>query len=174
MKLLEGLRGRVGALREGEDHLGVDAHLRVGALDSVLGEQLLVVEDDPVVDSDHGAVADRVVVRGDRRVALRVVAHVDEHLRGALRDDDLVEERARSRALLVDVDAFGVAAVGVADRIGAALGDPGEERLGSERPVGRAGGGEAISSYSAHTILRRRSEPAVSVDHVIVLLVGIA
>ena len=51
-----------------------------------------------------GAVPDRVVVRGDRRVALRVVADVDERLRRVGRDASCVEERARAGALLVHGD----------------------------------------------------------------------
>ena len=51
---------------EREDRLGVDGHL-ARARACVAVEQLVVVDDDPVVDSDHRAVTDRVVVRGDRR-----------------------------------------------------------------------------------------------------------
>ena len=70
----------LGVLGEREDRLGVDGHLRLGALEAVAREDLLVVDDDPVVDPDDRAVPDRVVVRLDRGMALRVVAHVDEHL----------------------------------------------------------------------------------------------
>ena len=70
-----------GQLDEREDRLGVDGHLGLGAPDRVLGEDLLVVDDDPVVDPDDGAVPDRVVVREERGVALGVVAHVHQRLR---------------------------------------------------------------------------------------------
>ena len=56
-------------------------------------EELVVVEDDPVVDPDDRAVPDRMVVGSDRRVALRVVAHVHEQLVGAVRHRDALEEQ---------------------------------------------------------------------------------
>ena len=114
-------------------------------------EQLVVVQDDPVVDPDDRPVADRVVVGGDRRVALRVVADVDEELGGRLRHGDPLEELARGRALLRH-DRIGVvrAAVGVADGVGAALGDPGQQRLRRERPVDGAARGKAVSRDAAH------------------------
>ena len=85
VQLLERLGAALGVLGEGEDRLGVDGHLRMRALEAVAGEDLLVVDDDPVVDPDDRAVPDRVVVRLDRRMALRVVANVHEHLRGRRR-----------------------------------------------------------------------------------------
>ena len=103
VQLLERRRGRcLGVLREREDRLGVDGHLRLRALEAVAGEDLVVVLDDPVVDPDDGAVPDRVVVRLDRRVALRVVADVDEHLVAAVGNVQLVEQLARAGALLDD------------------------------------------------------------------------
>ena len=81
MQLLERLARDAVLVHEREDRLRVDGHLRLLALETVPGEDLLVVEDDPVVDADHGAVPDGVVVGGDSRMALRVVAHVDESLR---------------------------------------------------------------------------------------------
>ncbi len=90
-QLLEHRRHRAVRLDEREDHLRVDGHLGLVTLDAVACEELLVVRDDPVVDARHGAVADGVVVRGDRRVALRVVADVDEHLPGSGGHDDGVE-----------------------------------------------------------------------------------
>ena len=69
-----------------------------GALDAVRGEQRVVVLDDAVVDADDGAVADRVVVRLDLGVALRVVADVDQRLDAVAGTRDLVEERARAGA----------------------------------------------------------------------------
>src|SRR5205085_10969568 len=77
-QLLKRTGASLRVLGEREDRLGVDGHLGLGALDAVAVEDLLVVEDDPVVDADDGAVADRVVVRLDRRVALRIVADVEQ------------------------------------------------------------------------------------------------
>ena len=90
-------------LHEREDCLGVDGHPRRGPLETVLREDLLVVLDDPVVDPDDRAVADRMVVRIQRRMALGVVADVHEYLGRALRDRDLVEQLARAGAALVHV-----------------------------------------------------------------------
>ena len=89
---------------EREDRLGVDRHLRLRAREAVPGEQLVVVDDDPVVHARHVAVTDRMVVGGDRGVALRVVAHVHEHLRRVRGDDDRLEERAGAGLLLVHLE----------------------------------------------------------------------
>ena len=43
------------------------------------------------------------------------------------------------------------AAVGVPDRVGAALGDAGEQRLGRKRPLDARSGREAVSGDSAHS-----------------------
>ena len=123
------------SLGEREDRLGVDRHLRLGALEAVPFDQLVVVDDDPVVHADDGAVADRMVVGLDPGVALRVVAHVDQGLARAGREDDLLEQSAGAGALLVDRRLARAAPVGVPDGVGAALGDPGEQGLGRERPV---------------------------------------
>ena len=56
----------------------------------------------PLWIADDRAVTDRVVVGGDLRVALRVVADVEEHLARIGRDRDPVEDGARAGALLVD------------------------------------------------------------------------
>jgi hypothetical protein len=88
-------------LDEGEDRFGVDRHLGLVALEAVLGEDLLVVGDDPVVDPDDAAVANRVVVGGQGGVPLRVVPDVHEELGGGLWDTDEVEELTRPGALLV-------------------------------------------------------------------------
>src|SRR5207249_4179493 len=69
-QLLQRPGGAVERLRQREDRLRVDRHLRLGALEAVLEHQFVVVEDDPVVDADHGTVADRMVVGLDPRVAL--------------------------------------------------------------------------------------------------------
>ena len=54
--------------------------IRPGARAGVAVEQRVVVDDDPVVDPDDRPVADGMVVGRDRRVALRVVADVDQQL----------------------------------------------------------------------------------------------
>ena len=94
-----------------------------------------------------------VVVRLDVRVALREVAHVDERLRRAGRDGELVQERARTAAQLRHARSTLRAAMGVPDGVRAALGDPGEKRLGSERPVDGRLRIEAESGYAAHELL---------------------
>ena len=84
------------ALGEREDDLGVDGRVGLGAGDPVLREELVVVLDDPVVDPDDRAVPDRVVVRGEARMTLRVVADVDEELGRVLGHADPLEQRGRS------------------------------------------------------------------------------
>ncbi len=121
-------------LDEREDHLRVHGHLGLVPHEIVTAEELVVIGDDPVVDPGHAAVADGMVVRGDRRVALRVVADVNENLAGALGDDHGVEQCARAGLLLAHLERA-VGAVCVADRVGAALRDTREQRLGGQRPV---------------------------------------
>jgi hypothetical protein len=151
----EGARVVVRVGGEAEDRLGVDGHPRLAAGAAVRGEQLVVVQDDPIVDADDRPVPDGVVVRGDRRVALGVVADMDEELGGRLGHVDALEELARRGALLRD-DRIGVvgAAVGIADGVGAPLGDPGHQRLRRERPVDRAARGKAVSRDAAHGVLK--------------------
>jgi hypothetical protein len=122
----------------------------MGALDPVRVEQLVVVDDDPVVNADHRPVADRVVVRLDTRMALGVVAHVQQHLAGLGGERDSCEEGARARPLLCDRDPAGARAIGVTDRVGAALGDAGEQGLSRQRPVDARRRTEAVSGDSAH------------------------
>jgi hypothetical protein len=138
-------------LDEREDHLGVDGHLRLVPLDVVEDDQLLVVDDDPVVDPDDGAVADRVVVGVDPGVALRVVANVDERLGRLRRQRDLVEQLTGAAALLADGHHPAGAAVGVPDRVRASLGDPRQESLGHQRPVEAASWTEAESGDTTHS-----------------------
>ena len=121
-------------LHEREDRLGVDRHLRLRALDPVPREELVVVGDDAVVDADDRAVTDGMVVGLDVRVALREIADVDQRLQRVGGHLELVEERARAATKLGDTRAA-LTAMGVPDCVGAALGDAGEERLRSERPV---------------------------------------
>jgi hypothetical protein len=98
----------------------------------VLVEEQIVVGDDPVVHADHGSVTDGVVVGGEAGMALResrtwtssCVASSGTWIRsssaggpGAL----LVQRHGRARA-----------AEGVPDGVGAALGDSGQQRAGSD------------------------------------------
>jgi hypothetical protein len=85
-KLLERLAARTERVGQGENRRSVDGHLRVIALEAMHLEDLVVVDDDPVVDPDHLAVADGVVVGLDRRMPLGVVAHVDQDLGRVLWD----------------------------------------------------------------------------------------
>ena len=148
----------------GEDHLGVDGHLGLGALEAVPRHQLVVVQDRAVVDAGDRAVTDRVVVRGDLRMALRVVADVQEDLVRIGRDRDLVEDGARAGLLLVDGQRASGGAEGVPDRVGAALGDRGQQRLGSARPVDAALRTDAVSRNATHwplpsIVVRRSGNP---------------
>ena len=83
-------------------------------------------------------------------MALGVVADVDENLGRTRRKHDLVEQSARARALLVDLDRPARAAVRVPDRVGAAFCDPRQERLRSERPLHGAGAAQAVSGDATH------------------------
>ena len=114
-------------------------------------EQIVVVEDDPVVDPDDRAVPYRMVVRRDRRMALRVVPHMYERLRRGCRNADAFQELARAGLLLVHRD-LGVAgiAIRVSDRIRAPLRDSGQERLRTKRPVDARLRAEAVSGDPAH------------------------
>src|SRR5438128_284954 len=159
--LLERLRAALGMLGESEDRLRVDRHLRMRALETVPLEDLLVVEDDPVVDAHDGAVTDGVVVRLDRRMALRVVANVDQRLARLERKLEALEQGARARPLLVAADAAVAGrAVGVARRVGAALGDSCEEGLRGERAVDARLRAQAVSGDATHddVILRTSSD----------------
>jgi hypothetical protein len=148
-QLLKRLGTAVRALGEREDRGGVDRHLGLGVDKAVPGEDLFVVRDDPVVDPDHAPVPDGVVVRLDRGVALGVVANVDEHLGGVVGDADAIEERTGTGALLANRDAP-ARAVGIADGVGATLGDSRQQSLGGERAVEVAVRVEVVSGDSAH------------------------
>src|SRR5439155_20811975 len=100
----EGVGRPVGVGGVGEYRRGIDRHSRLAPGTIVVGEQLVVVVDDPVVDADDGAVANRVVVGLDRRVALRIVADVDEDLGRAPWDGHVLDQRARAGPLLVHRD----------------------------------------------------------------------
>src|SRR5215207_1433615 len=115
-------------------------------------EDLLVVQDDAVVDADEAPVADGMVVGLDRRVALGVVAHVDERLRGLGRHRDLIHEGAGAGALLVDVDRSVGPSDRVANGVGATLGDRRQQRLGSQSPRDVTRGIQAVSGNSTHML----------------------
>src|SRR4029079_13364278 len=100
-------------------------HLRSGALEAVLGEDLLVVANDPVVDPDQRPVTDRMVVGLEAGMALGVVAHVNKGLSRERRNPDRVEEPARARALLVDRELDVGPAVAVTGGVGSPFGDRG-------------------------------------------------
>ncbi len=91
-QILERAGVRAGVGRQREDRLRVDGHprLRAGAVE--LAEDLVVVDDDPVVDPDDRPVADGMVVGRDRRVPFRVVTHVDERVGGCLGNVDPLEQ----------------------------------------------------------------------------------
>ena len=122
--------------------------------DRVPGEDLLVVDDDPVVDPDDGAVPDRVIVGENGGVALGVVTDVHQGVRRIGGQLDRVEECRRAGALLVDRHVRACAAVGVADRVCTALCDPREQRLGCKGAIDGGGSVEAVSGYSAHQRIR--------------------
>jgi hypothetical protein len=95
-----------------------------------------------------------MVVGLDPRMALRVVAHVDKRLGCVRREEELLEELAGPGALLVDLNVEAWAGVRIADCVGAALGDPRKERLGSERFLHGTGGAQAVSGDATHFFLQ--------------------
>jgi hypothetical protein len=109
------------------------------------------------VDADHRTVADGVVVRLERGVALRVVADVHERLAGIRRHADRIQKLARSSALLVHGQGHLGAAVAVADRVGASSGDSREEGLSSKGAIDPALDAQAISGDTAQNAARLRS-----------------
>ena len=118
------------------------------------GEDLLVVDDDPVVDPDDGAVPDRMVVGEDGGVALGVVTHVHQGLGRVGGQLDRVEQCRGAGALLVNRHVRADATVGVTDRVCTALCDPREQRLGCKGAVDGGGSVKAVSGYSAHQRIR--------------------
>ena len=82
----------------------IESNLRLGARNPKPAEELVVVADDPVVHADDVAVPDRMVVGGQARMSLGVVADVHEQLRCIGRDVNTLEERGRAGALLVHAD----------------------------------------------------------------------
>ena len=95
-----------------------------------------------------------MVVGDDRGVALRVVANVNEGLGGAGRQLESVEEGGRTGSLLVDRDLLPRTSVGVADGVGTALGDAGQQRLRGKRPIDTGIGVQTVSRDTAHQEIR--------------------
>src|SRR6476659_7850335 len=91
-----------------------------------------------------------MVVGLDPRMALRVVAHVDEYFVDALRQHHLLEQGAGAGPLLVDRDPTAGRYVRVPDSVGAALGDSGEQCLRRERSLDVTGRAQAVSGDSTH------------------------
>ena len=155
---LERLRIVVGVRSESEDGLGVDGHARLGPRARMLGKQLVVVLDPPVVDTDDGAVPDRMVVRSRGRVALGEVAHVHEQLVRSVRHRYALEQ-LRRRGLLLDDDERRAGArrlgIRVSDCVGSSLGDRGQQCLRGQCSIEARVGGEGISGDSAHDLIVR-------------------
>ena len=150
VQLLEGKRAVSLGFHQGEDDLRVDGHVRFGTVEAPLREELLVVLDDAVVDPDDGAVADGMIVGREGRVALRVVAYVDEHLTGLVRNAHRPEQLTGAGALLGDLEVEAGAAVRVSDRVRATLGDCRQESLRRESAIDAALAIQAISGDPAH------------------------
>ena len=104
-------------------------------------------------------------------MALGEVAHVDEQLVGVV-----AARRRCSRSFEAGVRCLTTTggplapdrAIRVADRVGSALGDRGQQRLRGERPVEPRVGGEAVSGDSAHDLIvgLRTANEAVKVARV--------
>src|SRR5215210_3566998 len=94
-----------------------------------------------------------MVVGGETRMSLRVVADMDEELGRVLGHSDAVEERSGPRALFVHGDRRAGTAVGIPDGISTSLGDPGQECPRGDRPLDGTLDSEAISGYSAQSLL---------------------
>ena len=149
------------ALGQRKDDLGVDSHVCLRALDRLVLEELVVVDDDPVVYADDRSMADRMVVGGETRVALRIVPDVHEELRRRVGHLDVLDEGARAASLLVDSHVARFAAIRIANGVGAALGDPGKERPCRDRPVNRRSGAQAVSGDSTHRERTKQGRPRV-------------
>jgi hypothetical protein len=85
-------------------------------------------------------------------MALGVVAYVDEELRRFLGNPDPLEQRGRTRALLVDGNPALGCPVRESGRVSAALCDSGQERPSGDGPLDGAVGSQAISGYSAQSL----------------------
>jgi hypothetical protein len=119
----------------------------------VCAEQLVVVDDDAVVNPDHRAVPDGMVVGRDGRMPLGVVTDVDEELGRVAGYGYTLEELRRGGALLDDCRlGVGRRAVCVSDGIGAALRNRRQERLRRKRPRKPRRGSNAVAGDSAHVL----------------------
>jgi hypothetical protein len=67
-----------------------------------------------------------MIVRLEARVTLGEVANVDQQLRRIFGNADPLEQGRRAGALLVDGDRIPRGPIGIADGVGAALGDTGQ------------------------------------------------
>jgi hypothetical protein len=102
------------------------------------------------VHADDRTVPDRVVVGDKTRMALRVIADVNEQLGGLGRDEDVLEESAGTGPLLVRDDGA-LAPVGESHGIRAALGDPCEQCPTCHRPVDGAVWCKAVTGDTTHS-----------------------
>ena len=134
-----------------EDRLGVDRHARARSRSiPCRARSSSSFDDDPVVDPGHRPWRTGWLFASDRRVALRVVADVDERL-GRVGRERRRRRAARSRrSAACGRRVRPSRAVRVADGVGAALRDPGEQGLRRERPVDSRGVAEAVASDAAH------------------------
>jgi hypothetical protein len=137
-------------MHEREDRLRVHGHLRLGPIEPVTAEDVVVVLDDSVVDADDGGMADRVVVGGDLGVTLREVTDVHERGRRGGGEGEILEEGARTPAQLRHLDGRRGCAVCVPDRVRAALRDPRQQGARGERSADGGVGAQAESGYAAH------------------------
>src|SRR5256885_8091305 len=85
---------------------------------------------------------------------------MDQQLGRVARDADSLEESGRTGALLVHLDLPARPTIGVPDGVGAALGDPREQRAGRDSPLDAAVGIEAISGDSAQSVLTNTKRPS--------------
>ena len=102
------------------------------------------------MDDDGAAVAHRVVVVVDGWHALRVAAHVEDRLTGALRNGHVLDELAQAQRLLVHLDGAVGSVVAVAGGVGAALRDAREQQARQGCPLERDPGGDGEAGDSAH------------------------
>ena len=87
-------------------------------------------------------------------MALCVVPNVNERVGCLTGEFDVLEQSCCARPLFVNRNARARSAMGVADGVGAALGNPRQERLGSQGAVDAGVGVEAVSRDSAHQWIR--------------------
>ncbi len=122
------------------------------ALEPVVLEDLLVVEDDPVVDAHDMAVAHGMVVGDDGGVALRVVPDVQQDFDRLFGDRQVGDQRTGAGKALVHRDGSTQRPMRVADGVGTALGDSSQQGLSRERPVDPGIGLQAVSGNTTHKV----------------------